>query len=69
MHHHEIATHGLGHDVFKFELVRRRVDKFGVLDQRCRLGQPGGEPEGLDLAAHLIARAGAAIESVEGWRL
>jgi hypothetical protein len=31
-----------------------------------RLRQPGREPEGLDLALGLVARAGAAVEAVEG---
>ena len=67
--HHEIAVHGLGRDVVEFEAVRRRVDELGAFNERGRLGEPGRVPERLDLAAHLIARAGAPVEAVEGWRL
>ena len=49
--------------------VRRRIDQLGVLDQRRRLGEPGRKPERFDLALRLIARAGAAVEAVEGRRL
>src|SRR6185312_15863000 len=37
--------------------------------QGGRLGQPGGEPEGADLALGLVARTRAAVETVEGGSL
>ena len=67
--HHEIAVHGLGRDVVEFEAVGRRVDELGAFNERGGLGEPGRVPERLDLATHLIARAGAPVEAVEGWRL
>ena len=63
--HHQIALGCFRQDVVEAEPVRRRVDQLGALDQGGRLRQPGRIPERADLAAHLIARAGAAIEAVE----
>jgi hypothetical protein len=69
MQHHEVAVHGLGRDVLEFEPVGRRVDKLRAVNERGGLGEPGRVPERLNLAAHLITRAGAPVEAVEGWRL
>ena len=65
MHHHEIAARCLRYDVLELEPVRRRVDELRAFDQRGRLREPGRVPERSHLAAHLIARASAAIEAVE----
>src|SRR6185437_10556150 len=53
-------------DVLEGELVRRRVDQARAWDHGRRLRQPGGKPETLYFALHLIARAGAAVITVEG---
>ena len=63
--HDEVAVDRFGRDVLEFQPVRRRVDQFRPFDQRGRLGEPGRIPERSDFAAHLIARAGAAIVAVE----
>ena len=49
--------------------VRRRVDELAAFDERGGLREPGRIPERPDLAARLIARAGAAVEAFERWRL
>src|ERR1700743_73038 len=56
-------------DVLERGLVRRRVDELGARHHGGGLRQPGGEPERLHLALHLIARAGPAVVAVEGRRL
>ena len=53
-------------DVLEGKIVRRRVDQARARHHRRGLGQPGGKPEALDLALHLVARAGAAVIAVEG---
>ena len=45
---------------------RRRVDQLAARHQRGRLGQPGRVPEAADFPLRLVARAGAAVEPVEG---
>ena len=50
-------------------VVRRRVNQLRALDQRRRLGQPGGEPIAADFPLRLIARARTAIETIEGGSL
>ena len=51
-------------DVGEAQTVRRRVDQLRVLDQGRGLREPGREPERANLAPHLVAGAGAAIEAV-----
>ncbi len=63
--HRHVEVLGHGHDVREALAVRRRVDQLGLLDQRGGLGQPGRIPEGADLPLGLVARAGAAVETVE----
>ena len=65
VHHHEVAVLDLRNDVLEFQIVRRRIDELRAFDQRGRLREPGRIPEGADLALHLIAGAGAAVEAVE----
>src|SRR6266446_4494737 len=48
---------------------RRRSDQRRALDQSRRLREPGWIPERADLAFHLIAGAGASVETVEGGRM
>ena len=69
MQHHEIVFGGVGRDVLEFQPVRRRIDELRAFDQRGGLRQPRRIPERLDLAARLIARARAAVETVERRRL
>jgi hypothetical protein len=65
MQHDEVAIRRFGRDVLECEPVGGRIDEFGVGKERGRLREPGRVPEGLDLAARLIARACSAVETVE----
>ena len=47
------------------DAVRGAIQQLGAGDQRGRLRQPGRIPETGDLPARLVARAGAAIKTVE----
>ncbi len=67
--HHQVEVLGHGRDVRQALAVRRGVDELGLLHQGGRLGQPGRVPERADLPFGLVARAGAAVETVEGRRL
>ncbi len=69
VHHDEFMILRERQDIGESEAGRRGVDEAAPLDQRCRLCQPGRIPERADLAAGLIARAGTAIEALEGGRL
>ena len=62
---HRSAPARLGQHRVQADAGGRRVDQPAAGHQRGRLGQPGREPEALDLALRLIARAGAAVETVE----
>ena len=53
-------------DVLEGQIVRRRVDQARARHHRGGLGQPGGKPEALHFALHLVARAGAAVIAVKG---
>ena len=65
MDHAKIAVPGIGqHDVHA-DLGGRGIDQAAPGYERRRLGEPGREPEALDLALGLVARAGAAVEAVE----
>src|SRR4030095_4535602 len=48
--------------------VRGTVEELCTWDKSGGLCQPGGIPERSNFASCLIARSGAAIEAVEGWR-
>ena len=64
--HDEIVVARLRQRRRRARSVRRRVDQLAARHQRGGLGEPGRIPERPDLAPRLIARAGAAIEAVEG---
>ena len=55
-----------GDDVGEAQPMRRRVDQLRIRNEGGGLRKPGRIPEGANLAPHLIARAGAAIEAVIG---
>ena len=69
MQHREIVMRGLGDRLVGADAVRGGVDQLGIRHHGGELGEPGRIPVGLDLAPRLVARAGAAIESVIGRRL
>ena len=56
---------GLRDDFGQRRAGGRRVDQLGAFHQGGRLGQPCRKPEGFDLPLGLVARAGAAVETVE----
>ena len=65
----ELVIGGERRNVAEPEPRRRRVDEPAFGHQGRRLGEPSRIPERADLAARLIARAGAAIKAVEGRRM
>ena len=69
VHDDQLIIPGLGQDGFQPQLRRRRVDQLAAGHQGGRLRQPRRKPERADLPLCLIARAGAAVEPVEGRRL
>ena len=64
--HREVVILHNGQHVGECLLMRRRVDQAAVFDKGRRLREPGRIPERLDLPFGLIARTGAAIETIEG---
>ena len=62
---HQIAFVEFMRNIVPRQVVRRCVDQLRSFDHSGGLGQPGGIPEALDLALHLIARARAAVIAVE----
>ena len=65
MENDEVALVEFVGDIFPRQIVRRRVDQLRSFDHGGGLRQPGGIPEALDLALHLIARTGAAVIAIE----
>src|SRR5471032_1715175 len=52
-------------DVLEGQVVRRGVDQPRSGHHGRGLGQPGGKPEALHFPLHLVARAGAAVVTLE----
>ena len=61
----EFVVRGHRQHVVEREPRRRRVHQLAALDHRRRMRQPGGKPEGADLAPRLVASPGAAVEPLE----
>src|SRR5690348_3844832 len=69
MEHGQIEALRLADDLGEARAMGRSVDQLAVLHQGRGLGEPGRVPERADLPLRLIARAGAAVEAVEGGSL
>jgi len=51
------------------DVVRRAIEELGAGNERGGLGEPGGIPIAGDFAPSLVARAGAAVETIKTrWR-
>ncbi len=64
--HEELVLPCIGGDIGEAQPMRRSVDQFRVRNEGGRLREPGRVPERAHLAPHLIACAGAAVETVIG---
>ncbi len=69
MQHRKIVVARLLDDLVEREPVRHRVDELAAGDDGRHLGEPRRIPVRAYLAPRLVARAGSAVEPVEGGSL
>ena len=67
--HAQLVIPRLARHRIEADARRRCIDQLAARHQRGRLRQPGRIPERADLPPRLIARAGAAVETVERRRM
>jgi len=65
----EVEITRLPDDCVAFDLMRRRVDQFGIRHHGRELREPGRIPVRFDFPLRLVARAGASVETLERGRL